>query len=392
MQDNFRSIIILFLILFLVMVGFGIIIPIMPFLLVGLGGNASIVGLFMATYSLMHFLFAPYWGRLSDQIGRRPVILIGLLGYGITFVLFGLASELWMLFAIRILSGVLSSAAMPTAMAYVADVTSEEHRSRSIGLMSAAMGTGLIFGPALGGWLGQYSFSLPFFIAGLMALIACPFAYRYLPETLNRAGNILASAAVDFSVREFKSPLFSLFLLALITNFSAAMFEATFVLFAAHQADFGPKEMGVVFTLLAVIGVVIQGSLIGRLVKRFGDMNLIKAGLLLSASGLILIIGASDMKSLLLTSAIYNIGLALMGPSSSTLVTRYGEQGQGTALGIMQSFGSLGRIIGPIIGGGLYELSIYSPYIVGTVIMIAAYLVVRINLQRFVIKLAGEGN
>lgn len=391
MHDNFRSIIILFFILFLVMVGFGIIIPIMPFFLVKLGGNASILGLFMATYSLMHFLFAPFWGRLSDRIGRRPVILIGLSGYGITFILFGLVSELWMMFAVRILSGAISSATLPTAMAYIADTTSENERSRSIGLMSAAMGLGLIFGPALGGWLGQQGFALPFFIAGGLALATWPFAYTYLPETLCSAGATIAVNTNVLSPRAITSPLFSLFMLALILNFSAAMFEATFVFFAAHRAAFGPKEIGLLFTILGLIGVVVQGSFIGRLVKRFGDINLIKAGLLLSAAGLSLILFASDMVSLLLTSAIYHIGVSLIGPSSSTLVTQHNDQGQGTSLGLMQSFGSLGRIMGPVVGGGLYELNIFSPYLLGTAIMVIAYLGIKIHLRGFAVNPAGEG-
>lgn len=393
MQNNLRSIAILFFILFLVMVGFGIIIPIMPFFLVELGGNASILGLFMATYSLMHFLLAPFWGRLSDRIGRRPVILIGLSGYGITFVLFGLVSELWMLFAVRILSGAISSATLPAAMAYVADTTSEDERSQGIGLMSAAMGLGLIFGPALGGGLGQQGLSMPFFIAGGLALVTWPFAYRYLPETLSRTGiNAVADASAALSSRVIASPLFPLFALALILNFSAAMFEATFVLFAAHRAAFGPKEIGLLFTILGAIGVIVQGSLIGRLVKRFGDMSLIKAGLLLSAAGLSLILFAFDMVSLLLAAAIYNIGVSLIGPSSSTLATQYNDQGQGTSLGLMQSFGSLGRIIGPVVGGGLYELSIFSPYLLGTAIMILTYLVIRLHLHEFAISPAGEGS
>ncbi len=391
MRNNIRSSIILFLMLFLVMVGFGIIIPIMPFFLTSLGGNASVLGLFMATYSLMHLLFAPFWGRLSDRIGRRPVILIGLSGYGITFILFGFTDQLGMMFAIRILSGAISSATLPTALAYVADITEEDERSKGIGLMTAAMGLGMIIGPALGGWLGQQQFSLPFFVAGGLALIIWPFAFLYLPETLTPAKSIPQNITPNTTTTELTSTLFLLFMLILILNFSTTMFEATFVYFAARRAAFGPKEIGLLFTVLGIIAVIIQGGLIGRLSKRFGDMNLMKGGLLISAAGLILILFSSDMVLLLLTSAIYHIGTSLIGPSSSSLVTQYSKQNLGTSLGIMQSFGSLGRIAGPVTGGILYEFDILIPYITGAFILIIVYLIINANQQTLALPQPGDG-
>ncbi len=391
MRNNIRSSIILFFMLFLVMVGFGIIIPIMPFFLTSLGGNASVLGLFMATYSLMHLLFAPFWGRLSDRIGRRPVILIGLSGYGITFILFGFTDQLGMMFAVRILSGAISSATLPTALAYVADITEEDERSQGIGLMTAAMGLGMIIGPALGGWLGQQQFSLPFFVAGGLALIIWPFAFLYLPETLTTAKSIPQNITPNTTTTELNSSLFLLFMLILILNFSTTMFEATFVYFAARRAAFGPKEIGLLFTVLGIIAVIIQGGLIGRLSKRFGDMNLMKGGLLISAAGLILILFSFDMVSLLLTSAIYHIGTSLIGPSSSSLVTQYSKQNLGTSLGIMQSFGSLGRIAGPVTGGILYEFDILIPYITGAFILVIVYLIINANQQTLALPQPGDG-
>ncbi len=391
MGNNIRSIMILFVILFLVMVGFGIIIPIMPFFLTSLGGNASVMGLFMAVYSLMHLLFSPYWGRLSDRIGRRPVILIGLLGSGVTFILFGFTETLGMMFIVRILSGAISSAALPTALAYVADITGDDERSRGIGLMTAAMGLGIIVGPALGGWLGQQGFSVPFFVAGGLALLIWFFALFYLPESRTPAKSVPASITSNTAAIELNNPLFLLFVLILILNFGTTMFEATFVFFAAHRAAFGPREIGILFTVLGVIGVVVQGGLLGSLAKHFGDMNLMKGGLLISAAGLILILFAYDMASLLLTSAIFNIGTSLIGPSSSALVTRYSHRSLGTSLGIMQSFGSLGRIAGPVAGGILYEFNILTPYLIGAFILVMVYLTIKTNVQTLVLPETGDG-
>lgn len=383
MKKNTTAIAILFIILFLVMVGFGIVIPTMPYYITHLGGNPTDFGLFMASYSLMQFFFSPFWGRLSDRMGRRPVILIGLSGYAITFILFGFANELWMMFAIRILSGILSSATLPTAMAYIADSTEGGDRSKVMGMLGAAMGAGMIFGPGLGGWLGHYGFHLPFFAAGGLALLTWPFAYAFLPESHTERGSGVAESQARLSLDVIKHPLFALFVLAFVLHFTMAMFEGTFALFAKDRFDFGIKEMGTLFMMLGVIGVVVQGGLIGRLVKRFGDVNLIKAGLIISAAGLLLIWLSPDRGAMFASTAIFNIGGSLMGPSASTLVSKNSIGGQGASMGLMQSFGSLGRILGPAIGGILYDINVNIPYLVGAAILLLIILQAGRQIEKY---------
>ncbi len=370
MIQNNRAVAILFAILFVVMVGFGIVIPILPFFVTDLGGGPTTLGLFMASFSLMQFIFAPVWGRLSDRIGRRPILLLGVLGYAVTFVLFGLANKLWMVFVIRILSGIISSATLPTSMAYIADILEGNERSRGMGMMGAAMGAGMIFGPAAGGWLGHIGFSVPFFAAGGLAFLVWIFSFFLLPESLKIKGTAAPETKAKLTLQIAADPLFLLFVLAFVLNFSMAIFQTTFALFASARAGFGPKEMGVLFAVLGVVGVVVQGTLIGRLVKRFGDVKLIKAGLVIAALGMISIISSYQMITMLITTAVFHTGISLMSPSSSTLVTKNAREGQGASLGLMQSFGSLGRIIGPVAGGALYGLNISTPYIIGTVILL----------------------
>ncbi len=379
MGKKTKAFFVLFFILFLVMVGFGIIIPILPFVVTHFGGGPTILGLFMASFSLMQFFFAPLWGRLSDRIGRRPVLLIGLSGYGITFILLGMADHLWMLFAIRMLSGIISSATLPTAMAYIVDITEGEERSKGMGLMGAAMGVGMVFGPALGGWLGHYGFAIPFYAAGALAIITWPFAYFFLPESLKRSDSHRVEDAAKISFKVIKHPLFTLFMLNFITNFSMAIFQGTFALYAADRAGFGPREMGTVFTIMGIISVIIQGGMIGRLVKFFGDANLIKAGLFISGIGMALIWLSSQMLTLMISAAIFNIGGSLMGPSTSTLVSKNALGAQGASIGLMQSFGSLGRILGPVIGGILYGIQMNIPYMTGASILL---LIAILSLQR----------
>lgn len=367
--------IILLIVQFLVMVGFGIVIPILPFLVEKMGGGALSLGLFMSAYSIMQFFFAPFWGRLSDRIGRRPVLLIGLSGYGLTFFLFGIATNLPLLIAIRAVSGMISSATLPTAMAYLADITEGVDRSKSMGMVGAAMGLGMIFGPALGGWLGNYSFSMPFFVAGGLALLVLPFAWGFLPETLKNPVNNSTRKAPRLSWSVIYNPMFPIFSFNFILSFTTAMFESTYALLAAAKVGFGPTEMGITFMILGIFGVIVQGGLIGKLVKRFGDANLVIAGSFFSAIGFISIISAPNTILLIIATIILMVGNSLMGPTSSSLVTKQSTQGQGASLGIFQSFGSLGRIFGPIIGGALYGISMGLPYILGALSLLVIVVV-----------------
>ncbi len=365
-----RPMVVLLIIQFLVMVGFGIIIPILPFLIEKLGGGPAMLGVFMSAYSVMQFFFAPMWGRLSDRIGRRPVILIGLSGYGVTFIMFGLVDQVWLLVGIRALAGMVSSATLPTAMAYIADITEEHDRSKSMGMIGAAMGLGMVFGPALGGWLGHYSISLPFFAAGGLAFLVLPFAWALLPESLQQAGKTNLLRVSRFNSKLFKDPLFFLFLFYFVSFLVMAMFEGTFSLLAKDTAGFGPKQMGSVFAIFGIIGVIVQGGLIGKLVKTFGDAKVAKYGAWVSGFGFILIVLASNRVSLVLATAVFMIGNSVMGPTCSSLATKYATAGKGASLGLLHSFGSLGRILGPVIGGLLYGVNMRLPYLVGAGILL----------------------
>ncbi|AHF07087.1 MFS transporter [Desulfitobacterium metallireducens] len=378
-----RPMIIIVLIQFFVMVGFGIVIPILPYLVQDLGGNALSLGIFMSAYSIMQFFFAPFWGRLSDRIGRRPVLLIGISGYGLTFIFFGMIHNLWLLIAVRALSGMVSSATLPTSMAYLADITEGADRSKSMGMIGAAMGLGMVFGPALGGWLGHYSFSTPFFVAGALALAILPFAWSFLPETLQKSSAASSKKIPHFSFEIAKDPLFALYIFNFIISFSMAMFETTFAMLAAVKVGFGPKEMGTTFTILGIFGVIVQGGLIGKLVKRFGDANLVKAGAYFCAIGLIFILIAPNAIALIIATILFMVGNSLMSPTSSALVTKQGNQSQGASLGLFQSFASLGRILGPIIGGALYGLSIGLPYVSGSLLLLGTVLIAGRKLNRY---------
>lgn len=374
-KSHGKPMIIILMIQFLVMVGFGIIIPILPFYIEKLGGGPAALGIFMSVYSVMQFFFAPLWGRLSDRIGRRPVLLIGLCGYGVTFILFGLANNIWLLIGIRALAGMVSSATLPTAMAYLTDITEEGERAKSMGMVGAAMGLGMVFGPALGGWLGHYSISAPFFAAGGIALTLLPIAWVLLPETLKQPITRSDAKVIRINRDVLNNPLFFLFIFYFVSYFAMATFEGTFSLLAKDAVGIGPKQMGTIFALIGIIGVIVQGGLIGRLVKAFGDAKVAKYGAWVSAIGLLLVMLASSRMTLILATAVFMVGNSVMGPTCSSLATKNATTGQGASLGLLQSFGSLGRIVGPVLGGALYGVNMRLPYLIGATTLLLTVLV-----------------
>ena len=367
---------ILLIIQFLVMVGFGIVIPILPFFVGKLGGGALSLGIFMSVYSIMQFIFAPIWGRLSDRIGRRPVLLIGLGGYGVTFIMFGMINNLYLLIGLRALAGMVSSATLPTTMAYLADITEGIDRSKGMGMLGAAMGLGMVFGPAIGGWLGRYSFSLPFFVAGGLALLLLLFTWTFLPESLKRSNSdVPGRRRPRLTLEVVNDPLFALFAFNFVISFSMAMFESTFALFSVAKVGFGPEEMGITFAILGIFAVIVQGGLIGPLVKKFGEASLLKSGAVFASLGLILIILSGNVVLLVMSTVVFMVGNSLMTPTSSSLVTKQNSLGQGASLGFFQSFASLGRVFGPVTGGALFEISMGLPYITGAAFLVLIVLV-----------------
>jgi MFS transporter, DHA1 family, multidrug resistance protein len=367
-----RQIAALFLCLFVNMVGFGIIIPIMPFYVQSLGASSFELGALMATYSLMQFISAPLWGRYSDRVGRRRVMMIGTIGFSVTFAAFALSTQLWMLFVTRILGGILGSAMLPTAMAYIGDSTSVKDRGGSMSLLGAAMGMGMIFGPAIGGYLGSISATAPFWVAAALGVITCVLTYFVLPESLPIEKRVAHAAGAGRSslIGALRGPLGITFVLALLVSFGAANLESMFPLFAEYKLGYGSAEVGTVFTVVGILSVALQFLVVGRAINRFGEVRLTRLGMLVAAVGYVLVTQAFDLWSLILFVAVQNLGLVFVGPALSSYVSKRTAYGQGTAMGLQQSFNSLGRVMGPLWGGAVFGYSYYAPYATAAIVMI----------------------
>jgi MFS transporter, DHA1 family, multidrug resistance protein len=371
---------ILFLIMFLVMVGFGIIIPVLPFYAEDLGATPTELGLLMAVYSLMQLIFAPMWGRISDRIGRKPVIMIGIFGLSLSFFMLALSTELWMLFAARIVGGVLSAANMPTVQAYVADITSVEDRAKGMGIIGAATGLGFICGPAIGGIFTNINLHMPFYISGVVSFFTLILVALVLRESVNISEN--KQIKVKISRRQaISGSMAILYFLNFFVSLSLAGLEATFAYFAAVKAGMDAVTLGYAFMIMGLASAMVQGSM-GKWTKKYGEALIIQAGISISLIGFGLILFIQDFTTAAIFLAIFGIGNGVIRPSVSSLLTKKAKAGYGVATGYSSSSDSLGRIIGPVLGGALYSINIGLPYISGMFFSVLAYLLFQIFTSR----------
>ncbi len=342
------------------LIGFGIIIPLLPLYAESYGASGTEIGLLFAAYSLMNFLFAPVWGRLSDRIGRRPVMLGSIAGNALAMVAFALAPNYAMLLIARLFAG-LCSANISVANAYVADITPVEQRARGMGMIGAAFGIGFVIGPALGGELSHFGYAAPALAAAGLAGLNWVSAFFFLPESLTPERR---TAALSHPARRFDLLLaggaLALVLVLVFMHVAAfSMMETSIVLFANRRFDFGVRECGRVFAFVGVLMVLVQGGLIGRLARRFGEVKLVISGMLLVALGLGLLpfTPGGQWPLLLVFMALLAVGQGLVGPSLQTLVSkRSPAHKQGQALGLSQSISALARVVGPAIAGVLLDV------------------------------------
>jgi DHA1 family tetracycline resistance protein-like MFS transporter len=353
---------VIFVTVFIDLVGFGIVIPVLPFYVEGTKFDASprVVGLLFASYSVMQLVFTPILGRLSDKYGRRPILFFSLLGTSLGFFVLGFATTLWMLFAGRIIDGI-TGGNISTAQAYIADVTTEENRAKGMGLIGAAFGLGFIFGPAIGGILSRWGAHVPFLFAGALSLANATLLYFVLPETVTPDHPARSSAATgrwSQLVRALKQSRLA-FVLAVYFLFVTAfsVMTASFGLFTLYRFGFDAHDTGWVFAFVGVVGAAIQGGLIGRLVKMFGEPVLVIVGALMFTASLVLIplTGPhTGTAALLALGALFALGNGLATPSLTSLASKSAGAGeQGGVLGVTQSVASLARVAGPLTSSAL---------------------------------------
>ena len=354
---KYRSpLILIFGTIFLDLVGFGIVIPVLPLYAERFGASPLVVGLLLGIYSAMQCLFAPILGKLSDRVGRRPVLLVSVVGTSVGFLLMGLANSLWLLFVARVIDGV-TGGNISTAQAYIADVTSPKERSRGMGLIGAAFGLGFIFGPAIGGLLSHFSLAAPFFFASVLAAVNAVAIYFFLPESLplERRRQIREHSSFWALFRqESQRPLGIILAAYFFTVVSFSLLTATYALFTERRFGYSAAQNGYIFAGQGLLGVIIQGGLLGWLVKAFGDKKLAIAGTATLALSLFLLPWSATTAFLLWVTTGIAIGHSLvLAPLNGMASKSVNEASQGQVLGMMQSASSIARIVGPVLGGWL---------------------------------------
>jgi DHA1 family tetracycline resistance protein-like MFS transporter len=365
---------------FVDLVGFGMIIPILPLYAERQGASEIQVGLLLASYSLMQFIFAPILGAWSDRVGRKPVLAASLYGTAIASIAMGVASgipgALWLLFVARIVDGI-TGANIAAAQAYVADVTSPEKRARGLGLIGMAFGLGFVLGPAIGGLLATIDVSLPFYVVGAVAAANATAMLVRLPEPERRlAVAAEARSRIARLTLAFRDPRTRLLLVVVLLATTAfAAMEATLALLLKDRFGYDESSAAYCFAFVGIVMAAVQGGLVGRLVERVGERPLIVFGLLLLTGGLALLgVGGWEATAILLAAlALLAVGTGIQTPAVTSLVSRLAPaSAQGTTLGVTQSTSSIGRIVGPVAGTALYAVDLGLPYLSGAAVMAAA--------------------
>jgi MFS transporter, DHA1 family, tetracycline resistance protein len=365
----------IFLIVSVDVLGLTIILPLLPFYAEHYGASPAVVGLLVSLYAFCQLIAGPMLGRLSDRMGRRPLLLVSQLGTFIGFLILAYAHALWVIFLSRAIDGI-TAGNLSLAQAYISDVTKPEDRAKSFALIGIAFGMGFLIGPGLSGFLSKYSYQYPIFVAAGLSATSILATYFLLPSVTLSAGDNLTPrkfTVLDWAnyVRYFREPgLAPLLWQFFAFTFAFSMFMSGFPLFAERRYTwngqaFGPQQVGYVYAFLGLLGVILQGGLIGHLVKWVGEVNLARAGFLCGLVGLVALGFTYSIPLLLIAAAVASSGTGTIRPTVTSMITqKAGRSEQGVILGLTQSLNSVSAIAAPALAGFLIDHSLLSTWAV----------------------------
>ncbi|MCC3355984.1 multidrug efflux MFS transporter NorA [Bacillus sp. REN16] len=356
--------------LFIAFLGIGLVIPVFPTLMDELNISGTTVGYLTAAFAISQLLVSPIAGKAVDKYGRKIMIVLGLFIFGFSELLFGLGKHIEILFISRLLGGVSAAFIMPGVTAYIADITTLETRPKALGYMSAAISTGFIIGPGIGGFLAEFGTRTPFFFAGALGTIAAILTIILISEPERATENNEQPSEDQIGAKRIFAPkYFIAFILIFIASFGLAAFESFFSLFVDHKFQFTPSDIAIVITGGAIFGAVSQVLLFDRLTRIWGEIKLIRYSLLLSALLVFLMTVVHSYFSILLVTFILFVGFDLFRPAVTSYLSNIAGNEQGWAGGMNSMFTSLANVSGPILGGMLFDIDLNYPYYFATVIL-----------------------
>jgi DHA1 family multidrug resistance protein-like MFS transporter len=355
--------------LFIVFLGIGLVIPVTPTIMNELHISGSVVGYMVAFFALTQLILSPIAGRWVDRFGRKRMIIIGLIIFGISEFLFGIGKTIEVLFISRMLGGVSAAFIMPAVTAFIADITTVKGRSKAMGYMSAAISTGFIIGPGLGGFLGEIGTRLPFFFAAGFAVVTAIISITVLHEP-ERNPEKEEEIGQNKGWKRIFVPIYLIsFIIIFIFSFGLASFESLFSLFVDHKFGFSPKDIAIVVTGGGIVGAIFQVGLFDRLTKWLGEIRLIRYCLIISAILVFLVTIVNTYFTILLVTVTVFVGFDLMRPAVTTYLSKIAGDEQGFVGGMNSMFTSIGNVIGPIIGGILFDFNLNYPFYFATVLL-----------------------
>lgn len=355
--------------LFIAFLGIGLVIPVLPTIMNELSLSGSIVGNMVAAFAIIQLLVSPVAGNWVDRYGRKRMIVIGLIIFGFSEFLFGIGKTVEMLFISRMLGGVSAAFIMPAVTAFIADITTTKERAKALGYMSAAISTGFIIGPGLGGLLAELGARIPFFVAAVLGGVAALLSLILLTEP-ERSAETKMNAGIKPGIRTiFKSLYLIAFMLIFVSSFGLAIFESLFSLFVDHKFGFTPKDIAIVIMGGGVLGAVAQIFLFDHLAEKIGEIALIRYCLILSVFLVFTMTVVSSYLSILITTFFLFVGFDLIRPAITTYLSKVAGNEQGFVGGMNSTFTSLGNIFGPILGGILFDMNLNYPYYFSTIVL-----------------------
>lgn len=365
--------------LFIVFVGIGLVVPVMPSFAKELHLSGETVGYLISAFAFAQLLVSPITGVWVDTIGRKKMIVLGLFFFSFSELLFGLGNQVWILFLSRILGGISGAFIMPAVITYIADRTSLENRAKVLGYQAAAISSGFIIGPGLGGLIAELGIRAPFFFAAGFAFIAAFISLFFLQESVskeqiekNRAGKIRTDFFAEMR-KSLHSVYFVPFLIVFVLSFGLAAYEMMFSLFVDSKFGFTAKDIAVIITVGSISGVVAQIAIFEKLVDKFGEKKLIHGSLLMAAIFILATVFVNSYWGILVVTCIVFFACDLLRPAVTTLLSKMAGENQGFVSGMNSTYTSLGIIVGPAVGGILFDLNIHVPYLFASVVLFAAF-------------------